>query len=44
MLVAVSADGRQKGLRLMFVTGSGEALQLLRLIFDTPSHEGDERG
>jgi len=28
----------------MFVTTSADALQLLRLIFDTPSHEGDERG
>ena len=33
-----------KGLRLMVVTTSGDALHLLRLILDTPWHEGDERG
>ena len=27
----------------MFVTTSVDALHLIRLIFDTPSHEGDER-
>ena len=32
-----------KGLRLMVVTTSADALHLLRLIFDTPSHERDER-
>jgi hypothetical protein len=32
-----------KRLRLKVVTTSADALQLLRLIFDTPSYEGDER-
>jgi len=31
-------------LRLMFVSTSADGLHLLRLTFDTPWHEGDERG
>jgi hypothetical protein len=34
---------RTKGLRLMFVSPSADALRLLRLRLDTPSHEGNER-
>src|SRR5713226_9720299 len=34
-----SAEGRQKGLLLMFVSGSADALQLFRLMLDSPSHD-----
>jgi hypothetical protein len=44
ILVVLMRLKHDKSARLMFVVVSADALQVSRLMLDTPAHEGDEPG